>query len=233
IAAATSGRSVLVSGLTVIVAMSGMFLSGMRIFEGFALGTITVVAIAMIGSVTVLPALLSLLGDKVAFGRIPGLGRLRRPTGGSRLWGVILRRVLARPGVSALVAGGVLVVLAAPALGMRTEKLSIDQQLPASSPLVSTFKQVTEAFPSGPEPARVIVKADDVNAAPVRKAMDDLKAAAEKTGEFGNPIEIKTYADKGLAEVDLPLAGDGSDATSVHALKTLRGTLVPDTLGRV
>jgi uncharacterized membrane protein YdfJ with MMPL/SSD domain len=149
------------------------------------------------------------------------------------VWGVILRRVLARPGVSALVAGGVLVVLAAPALGMRTEKLSIDQQLPASSPLVSTFKQVTEAFPSGPEPARVIVKADDVNAAPVRKAMDDLKAAAARTGEFGNPIEIRTYADKGLAEVDLPLAGDGSDATSVHALKTLRGTLVPDTLGRV
>jgi RND superfamily putative drug exporter len=233
IAAATSGRSVLVSGMTVIVAMSGMFLSGMKIFEGFALGTIIVVAIAMIGSVTVLPALLSLLGDRVEFGRIPGLSRLRRPTGGSKVWAAILRVVLSRPGVSALVAAGVLAVLAAPALGMRTQKLSIDQQLPASNPLVSTFKQVTTAFPHGPDPARVVVKADDVTAAPVQQAIDDLKATAQRTGEYGSPIEVKTYADKGVAEIEIPLAGDGNDAKSVHALKTLRETLVPDTLGRV
>jgi uncharacterized membrane protein YdfJ with MMPL/SSD domain len=233
IAAATSGRSVLVSGMTVIVAMSGMFLSGMKIFEGFALGTIIVVAIAMIGSVTVLPALLSLLGDKVEFGRVPGLARLRRPTGGSKFWAVILRGVLSRPGVSALVSAGVLAVLAAPALGMRTQKLGIDQLLPSSSPLVSTFKQVTTAFPHGPEPAQVVVKADDVTSAPVQQAIADLKATAQRTGEYGNPIEVRTHPDKGVVEIDIPLAGDGNDAKSVHAMKTLRETLVPDTLGRV
>ena len=77
-AAATSGRSVLVSGLTVMVAMAGMFLAGVQIFDGFAIATISVVLIAVVGSVTVLPALLSLLGDKVEFGRVPFLGRTGR-----------------------------------------------------------------------------------------------------------------------------------------------------------
>ena len=100
-AAATSGRSVVVSGLTVMVAMAGMFLAGMQIFDGFAIATISVVLIAVVGSVTVLPALLSLLGDKVMFGRVPFLARLSRPAEGSRVWTVVLDRVLARPGRAA------------------------------------------------------------------------------------------------------------------------------------
>ena len=95
IAAATSGRSVLISGLTVIVAMAGMFLSGMQLFAGFAVATISVVLIAVAGSVTVLPALMSLLGDKVELGRIPFLGQARRPAGGGRIWNTVLRGVLA------------------------------------------------------------------------------------------------------------------------------------------
>ena len=98
IAAATSGRSVLISGLTVMVAMAGMFLSGMQLFAGFAVATISVVFIAMVGSVTVLPALMSLLGDKVGFGRVPFLGRARRPSGSGRVWTLVLGRVLAGRG---------------------------------------------------------------------------------------------------------------------------------------
>ena len=86
IAAATSGRSVLVSGMTVLVAMAGMFLAGMQLFDGFAVATISVVLIAIVGSVTVLPALMSLLGDKVMLGRVPFLRRARRPAQGSRFW---------------------------------------------------------------------------------------------------------------------------------------------------
>ncbi len=112
IAAATSGRSVLVSGLTVVVAMAGMFLSGMLLFDGFGLAAILVVLVAVIGSVTVLPALLSLLGDHVDFGRIPGLARMRRPHQGSRFWAVVLKHVLARPAVSVLAALAFLLALA-------------------------------------------------------------------------------------------------------------------------
>jgi RND superfamily putative drug exporter len=78
IAAATSGRAVLVSGLTVMIAMAGLFMSGFAVFTSFAVGTILVVAIAMIGSVTVLPALLAALGDKVEKGRIPFIGRHKK-----------------------------------------------------------------------------------------------------------------------------------------------------------
>ena len=121
-AAATSGRSVLVSGLTVVVAMAGMFLTGLQLFDGFAVASILVVLISVVGSVTVLPALLSLLGDKVELGRIPLLARTTTRTtrgggaaagGGGRLWGALLGRVLARPWISVVLAGGFLLAMAA------------------------------------------------------------------------------------------------------------------------
>ena len=97
-AAATSGRAVLISGITVIIAMAGMLLSGDKTFMSFAIGTMMVVAVAMIGSLTVLPALLSRLGDKVEKGRIPFVHRLRRDNGdGSRFWSAILKPVLRHP----------------------------------------------------------------------------------------------------------------------------------------
>jgi RND superfamily putative drug exporter len=91
---------VLISGLTVMAAMAGMFLTGEKTFMSFAMATILVVAIAVLGSLTVLPALLSRLGDKVNKGRIPFLQRFQKP-GGGRFWGWIIDRVLRRPVLSA------------------------------------------------------------------------------------------------------------------------------------
>ena len=120
-AAATSGQAVLISGLTVMIAMAGMFFAGSIVFQSFAVGTILVVGIAVLGSLTVLPAVLSKLGDKVEKGRVPFIGRMRhRNHGESRVWGWILDRVLRRPVVSVVLAGGLLIALAIPALGMHT-----------------------------------------------------------------------------------------------------------------
>jgi RND superfamily putative drug exporter len=232
IAAATSGRSILVSGLTVVVAMAGMFLSGMLIFAGFAVATIMVVLVSMLGSVTVLPALLSLLGDRVDFGRIPGLARLRRPHGGSRMWGAVLGRVLARPGVSALAATAFLLALAAPALGMHTEKLPLEKQLPGS-PIVESYHRITEAFPGGASPARVVVSAEDISAPAVQRALTDFRAAALRTGLANEPIQVTVHRAENVAEVAVPLAGTGSDATSQRALTALRTDAIPASLGRV
>src|SRR6201747_1223097 len=77
LAAATSGRAVLVSGLTVMIAMAGMFLAGNVTFTSFAVGTILVVAVAMLGSITFLPAVLSKLGDRIEKVRVPIIGRMR------------------------------------------------------------------------------------------------------------------------------------------------------------
>jgi len=234
IAAATSGRSVLVSGLTVIVAMSGMYLSGMLLFDGFGTAAILVVLVAVVGSLTVLPALLSGLGDRVDFGRVPGLGRMRRPGGdGSKVWGAILDRVLRRPGVSVVAAVAFLLLLAAPALGIRTEKLSLDKLLPANSSIMQSYQHINAAFPGGPSPADVVVTAADVGSAELNAAVADFKTQAVATGLVNEPILVSVHAESNVIELKVPLAGDGSDATSIRALETLREDVVPATFGRV
>jgi uncharacterized membrane protein YdfJ with MMPL/SSD domain len=233
IAAATSGRSVLISGLTVVVAMSGMFLSGMLIFEGFGTAAILVVLVAVMGSVTVLPALLSLLGDRVDFGRVPGLARMRRPGDGSRVWGVILRRVLKRPGLSVVAAVGFLLVLATPVIGIHTEQLSLDKLLPADASIMQSYHRITAAFPGGPSPAQVVVKAPDVRSGAVTAAVDDFKARAAATGLVGEPIIVSVHPGSDVIEIRVPLAGSGSDATSVRALVALRTDVVPASFGQV
>jgi uncharacterized membrane protein YdfJ with MMPL/SSD domain len=233
IAAATSGRSVLISGLTVMVAMAGMFLSGMQLFAGFAVATISVVFIAMVGSVTVLPALMSLLGDKVDLGRVPFLGGMRHPSGGSRIWNAVLGRVLARPGISAVLAAGFLLALAAPAAGLHTETLSVDQMLPSSTPIVRADQHIMAAFPGGSAPAMVVVKAPDIQAPQVRQAIASFRQAAGRSGEIGQTVQVTVYRGANIAEIQVPLAGGGSDATSRRALATLHDTIVPGTLGKI
>jgi RND superfamily putative drug exporter len=125
-AAATSGRAVLISGATVLIAMAGLFLSGDKAFISFSMGTMMVVAVAMIGSLTVLPAVLAKLGDRVKRGRIRFVDRLRRKDGESRLWGAALDHVLRRPVVSVVAAAAVLLALAVPALRLDTATTGLD-----------------------------------------------------------------------------------------------------------
>ena len=96
-AAATSGRAIVVSGLTVMISLAGLFLTGIDVFTGIAVGTITVVGVAVIGSLTALPALLSLLGTWVDKGKIPFLGRRRTAARRSAFWTAIVRRVVVAP----------------------------------------------------------------------------------------------------------------------------------------
>jgi len=150
-AAATSGRAVLISGFTVMIAMAGMFFSGDKSFMSFAIGTMLVVAVAVIGSLTVLPAVLAWLGDRVEKVRVPFVGRLRRADGESRVWGTILGTVLRRPLVSAVASTSILVVLALPALHLHTAISGFDA-LPKSMKEVQALNRVQDAFPGGRRP---------------------------------------------------------------------------------
>jgi RND superfamily putative drug exporter len=234
-AAATSGRAVLVSGITVIVAMAGMFLAGSAVFLSFGVGTILVVAVAVLGSVTVLPAMLSWLGQKgwTEKGRVPYIGRLRhRNHGESRVWGAILDRVLQRPALSASLAAAVMIVLAIPAIGMHTINPGV-AGLPRSIPIMKTYDRIQDKFPGGPLPASVVVQADDVNAPAVQAGIADLQKVAGETKGFGQPMTVTVNPRHDLAMVDIPLAGDGTDAKSEAALAMLRDRVVPETIGRV
>ncbi len=232
-AAATSGRSVLISGVTVMIAMAGMFFSGDKGFMSFAVATMTVVAIAMLGSLTVLPAVLSKLGDKVEKGRIPFIGRLRRKDGGeNRVWSAILTPALRRPLISAVIAGAALVALASPVLGVHTAISGLDS-LPNSTKEVRAIHAVQDAFPGGPQPAVVVVKAKDVSTPAVRHAITGLKREALASGQMLTPIEVTRNADNTVARITIPLVGKGTDAKSNAALASLRDRIVPSTVGKV
>ena len=203
-AAATSGRAVLISGLTVMVAMAGMFLAGNAVFVSFGVGTILVVAVAVLGSLTVLPAMLSWLGEKgwTEKGRVPWLGGLRhRNHGESRVWGAILDRVLARPVVSVVLSTGVLLILALPAVGMHTINPGV-AGLPRSLPIMKTYDRIQAAFPGGPLPAEVVVRADDVRAPEVQAGIAKLRQVAAKSDDFGRPVTVETNPRHDLAIVE-------------------------------
>jgi RND superfamily putative drug exporter len=227
-AAATSGRSVLVSGLTVLVAMSGMFLTGDPDFASFAIATMTVVAVAMIGSLTVLPALLSKLGDNVNRGRVPFVNRLRRDHGESRVWGAIINRVLRRPVLSVVLAGGFLVALAIPAYQLHAAQPSFDT-FPQN--LLTTYNRLKEAFPGTAIGASVVVKAPNVEAPEVREAIGQLESRALQSGVMNEPIDVDVNPAKTVAVVSIPIDGEGTDSTSNQALAALRDEIVPPTVG--
>jgi uncharacterized membrane protein YdfJ with MMPL/SSD domain len=230
-AAATSGRAVLISGATVIVAMAGMFISGDNTFISFAMGTILVVAIAMFASLTVLPAMLSWLGDRVEKGRVPLLGR-RRPVGRSRFWAALTERVMRRPGLSILLAGGLLVALAVPALGMKSVTSGIDD-LPQDLPVIQTFNKVKEVFPAEGVVATVVVEADDVGSGAPAAAVSELVTMVNASDEFLPGTRVTESQDGSVAQVDVPTPGSGTDEASTKALNELRDEIIPATVGQV
>jgi uncharacterized membrane protein YdfJ with MMPL/SSD domain len=231
-AAATSGRAVLISGATVIVAMAGMFISGDKTFISFAQGTIVVVAIAMFASLTVLPAILSWLGDRVEKGRIPVLGRRRRPAGQSRFWTALTGRVMRRPVVSILLAGGLLVALAIPALQMKSVTSDVEE-LPQDLPVIVTYNKVKEVFPTEGVTATVVVEADDVRSGAAAAGIDSLRTEVNNSDAFRPGTEV-TYSDDGtVAQIDVPTRGNGTDAASTNALSELRDQIIPATVGQV
>ncbi|GAA2336484.1 MMPL family transporter [Streptomyces violaceusniger] len=234
VAAATSGRAILVSGVTVIVAMAGMLFTGIAEFKAMGLATLMVVAVAMVGSVTVLPALLSLLGERVEKGRVPFLGRAKRRGGTeSRIWRAVLRPVLRRPKLSLALAGGALIALAVPAVGMNTANLTMDQEFGDRLPVVNAYNHIDEAFPGGSDPARAVVKADDIDAAPVRDAIARFRTEAVVKGASKGPVEVTVHHKQNLAVVEVPLIGGSDEGKAEKSLEVLRNEVRPATLGAV
>jgi len=224
-AAATSGRSVLISGLTVMVAMAGMFLTGDATFASFGYATMIVVAIAMLGSLTLLPALLSRLGDGVDRVRVPLVGRRRGGSEG-RVWGAMVERVLRRPLLSALVAGGILVALAIPAAQLRFATPGPDT-FPKSLDVVKTYDRMQTAFPGKALPANVVLKVRSLDAPAVRAAIRRLQGTDVATG----PVTVDRNAAGTVADITVPIPGTGTDGASVGALSALRDRVVPEAVG--
>ncbi len=232
-AAATSGRAVLISGATVMLAMAGMFISGDKTFIAFAMGTILVVAVAVFASLTVLPAMLSWLGDRVEKGRVPILGRKGGGARESRFWSRVTGVVMRRPGISLVLAGGLLLALAIPALGMNSVTSDVEE-LPADLPVIQTYNKVKKVFPAEGVTATVVMEVDDVKAPGPTTAIAALVNQVDRFPKLFKPgTELIESEDGTVAQINIPTIGSGTDEASLDALNKLRDDIVPATVGAV
>jgi RND superfamily putative drug exporter len=231
----TSGRTVVISGATVAIAMAGMYVVGVRTLSGIATATIAVIACAVLGAVTVLPATLRLLGPRIDRGRIPLMPRAQTD-GGSRFWSALVERVTSRPLVAAALASAVLLALAYPALSLRISKPS-DRALTAQSePALQALADVRRAFPSAGETAVVAVEAPTATQDELEQRLHRLSRLAVDDGVANKPVDPIRTASAGsgsAAALFLPLSGDGANKSSRHAVDALRQRLIPATLGRI
>ncbi|GAA1821816.1 MMPL family transporter [Planosporangium flavigriseum] len=239
LAAETSGHAVVVSGIAVVVAMAGLFLARDSIFSSFAIGSILVVLVAVIGSLTVLPAILAKLGPWVDKLRVPVLWRLtaRQSTGRGgepKLWPALLRPALRAPLATLVISVVALLALAAPALNMKL-KLPGDEDLPRTTAAMQAYDRLTAAFPSTGTTHLIAVKAPADRAAEVKAALGDLarRASADKLFAVDDRLDIRTSTDGRITTVELATPYAGRSAEAGRALGLLRRDLAPATIGKV
>ncbi len=227
----TSGRTVVISGTIVALAVTGLFIPGLKVLSGIAAGTIAVIACAVAGSITVLPAVLALLGPKIDAGRIRPPRRLRGRAG--RFWPSLTARVLRRPVVAAGLTAVALLALAYPAMSIRmAEPGSIALTAPGD-PALRALAAIHRTFPSTGEPAYIVVRAPARARGVVGRELARLQSMAGRTQIASPPFHLTWNDRRTAAALSLPLTGDGANAASRHAVQVLRDTLVPETVGRI
>ncbi|WNE94145.1 MMPL family transporter [Streptomyces luomodiensis] len=233
IAAETSGHTVVVSGTTVIVAMAGLYLAQESTFASLATGSIIVVAVAVLGSVTVLPALLAKLGRWVDRPRVPFLWRLTMRSGESRTWQVLLRPALLRPVLTLVVSVGALLLLALPALDMKLKQPGQDD-LSRDIPVVQATDRLTDAFPSEGTVHKVAVRAPADEAGQVKAALRELIARTDGNSLFAHDQQpvVKESGNHRVHTVDVGTPYAPKNPRATESLEVLREWL-PQALDEV
>ncbi len=228
IAAATSGHSILVSGLAVIASMAGLYVIGGATFNSLATGSILVVGVAVLGSITVLPALLAKLGRWVDRPKVPLLWRLNRRIGRGGLSRRILAPVVRHPVAALLASSAVVLALCVPALGMKIHSANLDT-LPGSIAEVQTFRDLVDLYPQEGATATVVATGERDQ---VRGALVRLRDLARSDVDFvsDSPAPIETSSDGGTSRLTLAMPYAESDPQVDTAVEHLRSDLVPAAL---
>ncbi|WP_405061231.1 MMPL family transporter [Kribbella sp. NBC_01505] len=234
IAAATSGHAVVVSGTAVIISMAGLFLARDAVFSSFAVGSILVVAVAVIGSLTVLPAVLAKLGRWVDKPRIPLLWRLTANKAQPRFWPTVLKPALKHPVATLLVAVTALLAVASPALGM-TLKFPGTEDLPRTTPVMKAYDRLTAAFPSTGTSHEVAIKAPANQAPAVKAALADLVQRTKSDRLFAQDglEEPRVSKDGTVTVLEVAAPFEGGSQQARDSLTKLRQELMPQTVGKV
>jgi uncharacterized membrane protein YdfJ with MMPL/SSD domain len=225
---ATASRAVLFSGTVFVVAMFGMLLVPNSIMRSLAVGAILVGIVSVIAALTLLPAVLGLLGDRVNALRIPIVGRrsLEASNPEGRFWGAIVRRVLRRPGLSVALSAGLLIVLALPAFRLDTGTSGVSV-LPDRFAAKQGYLALERDFPgASTDPAQIVVQ--NAGGEGVSRALANLRSRLESDPRFGAG-EIERSADGEVAVLSAAVSGDASSSAATDAVRELRSEIVPET----
>jgi RND superfamily putative drug exporter len=229
----TSGRTVILSGTTVVIAMAAMFLIGTKVFNSLAVATISVVACAVAGSVTVLPGLLELLGKGIDRGRIPFLPHLRTDQTHSHFWTAVIDRVLRRPVLSCALSAGILVALAIPALGLKVATPGDNTLSPQSIPELHALSDIRRVFPGAGETADIVATVPPGQEQALRRQGRQLARLTLARGIGHAPLLTTGTADGQSGALFVPLDGAGNNDASRRSIHTLRDELIPRTIGSI
>ena len=228
IASSTAGRAVFFSGLAVMISVAGLFILPDTLFRSMALGTISVIAVAVAGSLTFLPALLAILGDRVDRGRVPVLGRTR-PTGGG-WWARLVEAVVHRPVISALGAAAVLLILAGPVTHLRLGNSDVTS-FPESIDGVQAIEVLQAHWPAGTILALQVV-VTDANTPATQAAIVKLEQTGLTVTGLSGPATVTPSGDGTVAMVSFVMSGTENDPANWQAVRDMRTTVVPQVLAQ-
>jgi uncharacterized membrane protein YdfJ with MMPL/SSD domain len=226
-AAATASRAVLFSGLAFVVAMLGLLIIPNTIFRSLAAGAILVGLTSVLAALTLLPAVLSLLGDRVNALRIPLVGRGSERGSGAegRFWGAIVRAVMRRPVVSVALSTALLLALSLAVLDYRTGEAGI-RTLPDRFPSKQGFNALEREFGVGTTDSVLVVVDGDVTAGTTRSGIERL-ADEMRTARSFRQVETDFYPDERLAVIEALPIGDSRDDQALDAVRDLREKEIP------
>ena len=231
IAGATASRTVLFSGVAVAIALGGMLIMPDKLFKSFGIGAIVVVVTSVAAALTLLPALIGLLGDRVNWLTIPIFGRRRSPESGGGLWGAIADAVTAHPAISVVITAILLLGLTAPIATLELGSGGISM-MPNDTDERHAFDVVNAEFADGIITADIVVLAPDVSASAVQDAIEDLTTSLASDEFFGTQ-ELMTSANGDLVDIRVSIAGDISSPESIAGIQRLRDNYIPAAFAEV
>jgi len=221
---ATSSRAVLFSGTVFVIALSGMLLVPSNVMKSLAVGAISVAIVSVLAALTLLPALLGLLGDRINALRLPWIGR--NTTGEGRFWGAVVRDVMRRPVVSLVTFGLLLLALAVPAFGLRLGASGVST-LPDRLESKQGFEALARDFPQQSSSPALIAVVGDVRSPRVRAGIVRLRRELAGDPVFGGGSDLRVAPDGRAAAIGVLVAGDKTGERALDGVRRLRSTVIP------
>jgi len=225
VAGATASRAVLFSGTVFVVALSGMLLVPSNVMKSLAVGAISVGIVSVVAALTLLPALLGLIGDGVNRLRVPFIGRNLGAAQEGRFWGAVVRAVMRRPVVYLVTFTALLIALAVPTVGLKLGASGVST-LPNRLEAKQGFEALQRDFPQASASPALIAVVGNVDSPPVRSAIARLRADLARNPAFGRS-DLRVTANGDVAAIGVEVGGDRTGERALDAVRNLRDVQIP------